>query len=62
MVNLYRVSRTNFDALAALGAKLLDYDQGIPVRADGVFGAGQQARAAALAPAGDGDAHLSAHR
>src|SRR5690242_17822248 len=61
-VHLYRVRRTNFDALAALRAKLLDHDQGIPVRPERVLGAGQQARAAAAAVTGNDHAHGPAHR
>jgi hypothetical protein len=62
MSHLYRVGRTNFDALAALSAKLAEDDQGIPVRPDRVFGAAQQAGAAAAALLGDHGDHEPAHR
>src|SRR6266487_868590 len=61
MSHLYRVGRTNFDALAALSAKLAENDQGFPVRPDRVLGAGQQARTAAAALTGDDDTHEPAH-
>ena len=62
-VHLYRVGRADFDTLAATGTQLAEDDERtVGSRPDRVLGAGQQARAAALAPAGDGDAHLSAHR
>jgi hypothetical protein len=57
MSHLYRVGRTNFDALAALSAKLAEDDQGIPVRPDRVLRAGEQARAAATAVHGDNGGH-----